>query len=95
MDARNRCIQQANINTSFSYESLKKSDLEARLDDFVAEHSTRFANEPSLTGYFNSRSRTLGSPVKREGQTLTDQIEKGLKVAKRKVSKLSEEITSE
>lgn len=78
-----------------SYEALKKSDLEAALDEFIAEHTTRFANRPDLTGYFNSRSKALGSPVKRERESLKDEAEKTLKGAKRRVTKAIEELTSE
>jgi hypothetical protein len=73
-----------------SYESLKKSDLEAALDEFIAEHSSRFANRSDLAGYFNSRSKALGSPVKKD--SVKDEVEKSLKVAKRKVSKAVEDI---
>lgn len=76
-----------------SYESLKKSDLEAALDEFIAGHSTRLSNRSDLTGYFNSRSKALGSPVKRE--SLKDEAERALKVVKRKASKAAEELTPE
>ncbi|POR34625.1 Cytochrome P450, partial [Tolypocladium paradoxum] len=78
-----------------NYENLKKSELEAALDEFIAEHTTRFANRPDLTGYFNSRSKALGSPVKRERESLKDEADKTLKVAKRRVTKAVEELTSE
>lgn len=76
-----------------NYEGFKKLELEVALDSFLAEHQSRFAANPDLTGYFNSRSKALGSPVKRE--TRKDDEDKGLKVARRRPSKLSEEITPE
>ncbi|KAL3952941.1 hypothetical protein ACCO45_012884 [Purpureocillium lilacinum] len=78
-----------------NYESLKKSDLESALDEFIAEHTTRFSNRPDLQGYFNSRSKALGSPVKKERESLKDEAEKALKVAKRRVTKVAEELTSD
>ncbi|UNI15719.1 hypothetical protein JDV02_002225 [Purpureocillium takamizusanense] len=78
-----------------NYESLKKSDLESALDEFIAEHTTRFSNRPDLQGYFNSRSKALGSPVKKERESFKDEAEKALKVAKRRVTKVAEELTSD
>lgn len=78
-----------------SYESLKKSDLEAALDQFIGDHASRFSSRSDLTGYFNSRSKALGSPVKKEKDTTKDDSEKPLKVAKRRITKLAEEITPE
>ncbi|CAM1501090.1 Fc.00g102520.m01.CDS01 [Cosmosporella sp. VM-42] len=73
------------------YEGLKKTDLESALDEYLAENASRFASNPELTGYFNSRSKALGSPVKRESRS--DE----LKVARRRQTttqtKLSEEVT--
>jgi hypothetical protein len=76
-----------------NYEGFKKSELEAALDEYLAEHSSRFDSRSDLTGYYNSRNKALGSPVKRE--SLRDEAEKGLKVAKRRATKLSEELTLE
>lgn len=70
-----------------SYESLKKSDLETALDDFIAQHSDRLAKRSDLSSYFASRAKALGSPVKKESD-----VEKTLKVAKRRVTKVAEEI---
>lgn len=74
-----------------NYESLKKSDLEAALDEFIAEHSARLQNRSDLTGYFNSRSKALGSPVKKE--SVKEEAEKALKVTKRKASKATDDAT--
>ncbi|KAG6006802.1 hypothetical protein E4U21_006693 [Claviceps maximensis] len=78
-----------------SYESFKKTELEVALDEFIAENSSRFANRPDLTSYFNSRSKALGSPVKKEREPIKDDIERPLKVAKRRVTKAIEELASE
>jgi hypothetical protein len=91
-DALTRDASSTNTRPS-SYESFKKSELEAALDEYLAEHSNRFASRSDLTGYYNSRSKALGSPVKRE--SLKDETERGLKVAKRRATKLAEEIAAE
>ena len=75
-----------------SYETLKKSDLEAALDEYVAEHSSRFANRSDLSGYFNARSKALGSPTKKD---VKEEADKTLKVVKRRATKAAEDITSE
>ena len=74
-----------------SYKDLKKSDLEGALDEFIAEHSSRLANRSDLAGYFNSRSKALGSPVKKERES-KDDSDKPLKVAKRRITKAVEDI---
>ncbi|KAF5026179.1 hypothetical protein F66182_1743 [Fusarium sp. NRRL 66182] len=66
----------------------KKDDLGVALDNYLAENSSRFFAHPELSGYFNSRSKAQGSPVKRELNR-----EDGLKVARRRPSKLIEEET--
>ncbi|KAK0389674.1 hypothetical protein NLU13_3249 [Sarocladium strictum] len=76
-----------------NYESYKKSELEAALDEYLAGNSAKFSSRSSLTGYFNSRSKALGSPVKKELNAAKDEGEKALKVVKRKVSKAIEEAT--
>ncbi|KHN96376.1 uncharacterized protein MAM_05665 [Metarhizium album ARSEF 1941] len=78
-----------------NYESLKKSELEVALDEFIAEHSSRLANRSDLTPYFNSRSKALGSPVKKEKDSSKDESEKPLRVAKRRANKALEELASE
>ncbi|KAK8925447.1 hypothetical protein VCV18_005876 [Metarhizium anisopliae] len=78
-----------------SYEGLKKSELEAALDEFIAENSSRLANRSDLAPYFTSRSKALGSPVKREKDSSKDESDKPLKVTKRRVTKALEELTSE
>ncbi|KAL2213961.1 hypothetical protein CC79DRAFT_1362741 [Sarocladium strictum] len=76
-----------------NYESYKKSELEAALDEYLAENSSKFSSRSSLTGYFNSRSKALGSPVKKELNAAKDEADKALKVVKRKASKAIEEAT--
>ncbi|KAJ6786672.1 hypothetical protein PWT90_08090 [Aphanocladium album] len=78
-----------------NYKDLKKSDLETALDDFIAQHSARFTSNPDLAGYFTSRSKALGSPIKKEKETVKEEVEKGLKVAKRRVTKVADEIAAE
>lgn len=78
-----------------SYESLKKTELEVALDEYIAENSSRFTSRPDLTSYFNSRSKALGSPVKKERESIKDDVEKPIKVAKRRVTKAIEDLASE
>lgn len=56
-----------------NYESLKKGELEATLDAFIAEHAARLAACPDLAGYFASRSRAArgASPVRGAGRRRT------------------------
>ncbi|KAM5382049.1 hypothetical protein ACJZ2D_002651 [Fusarium nematophilum] len=78
----------------YSYKSFKKDDLAAALDTYLTENSSRFLANPELTGYFNSRAKALGSPVKREVNR--DDAERPLKVSRRRTTtKLSEEVTPE
>lgn len=65
-------------------DGLRKSDLEGQLDDFLAEHAGRFSTDSKLSGYYNSRARMAGSPVKKEAPEL--------KVSKRRATKAAEEI---
>ncbi|KAH8911870.1 hypothetical protein BR93DRAFT_932977 [Coniochaeta sp. PMI_546] len=51
-------------------DDLKKVELEQRLDEYLSEHSARFASDAKLAGYFNSRARIAGSPVKKETSEL-------------------------
>jgi hypothetical protein len=78
---------------SDSYESLKKSDLETALDDFIAQHSSRLSSRSDLAGYFKSSSKASASPVKKE--SIKDDVEKSLKVVKRRATKTAEELASE
>ncbi|KAG6017901.1 hypothetical protein E4U43_008394 [Claviceps pusilla] len=78
-----------------NYESLKKTELEVALDEYIAENSSRFTSRPDLTSYFNSRSKALGSPVKKERESIKDDVEKPIKVAKRRVTKAIEDLASE
>ncbi|KAM0740313.1 hypothetical protein ACQRIT_005497 [Beauveria bassiana] len=78
-----------------SYKDLKKSDLEAALDDFISQHASRFSANPDLTGYFTSRSKALTSPIKKEKDSVKDDVEKSLKVVKRRVTKAADEIAAE
>ncbi|KAM0255476.1 hypothetical protein ACHAQJ_005703 [Trichoderma viride] len=76
-----------------SYDGLKKTDLETALDDFIAGNSNRFSSRSDLQGYFNSRSKALGSPVKRESrEPIKEELERGLKSVKRRATKAAEDL---
>jgi hypothetical protein len=73
-----------------SYETLKKTELELALDEYLAENTTQFSSDPKLSNYYSSRARTVGSPVKKDADGPTEK----LKVAKRRATKAAEEIAT-
>lgn len=48
-----------------SYDGLKK-DLELTLDEHLAANSDRYSSDPKLAPYFQSRNRSIGSPIKKD-----------------------------
>jgi hypothetical protein len=68
------------------FDGFKKDDLGVALDSYLTENSSRFLANPDLAGYFNSRSKAQGSPVKKEVIR-----EDGFKVVRRRLSKPVEE----
>lgn len=65
------------------------------MDDYLAANTTRLSGKSDLQGYYNSRSRALGSPLKKEAPSIIkDEAEKGLRSVKKRVSKASDDITS-
>jgi hypothetical protein len=54
------------MSYAHSIDDLKKAELEQRLDEYLSEHSARFTTDAKLAGYFTSRARIAGSPVKKE-----------------------------
>ncbi len=64
---------------------MKKSDLESALDEYLTEHASHLSADSRLTPYFNIRSKTSGSPVKREASASTSEV----KVPKRRQTKPS------
>ncbi|EHK41286.1 uncharacterized protein TrAtP1_004729 [Trichoderma atroviride] len=76
-----------------NYDGLKKSELETALDEFIAGNSSRFNSRSDLSGYFNSRSKAMGSPVKRESkEPIKEELEKGIKTIKRRATKAAEDL---
>ncbi|KAL8288869.1 hypothetical protein RB597_000788 [Gaeumannomyces tritici] len=71
-----------------NYDGLRK-DLEATLDEYLADNSDRFAADPRLSPFYTqpTRTRGLGSPVKREAPDL-------LKITKRRQTKVPEEVVA-
>jgi hypothetical protein len=76
-----------------NFETFKKTDLEVALDDYLEENSSRFSSNPDVSGYFNSRSKAMGSPVKKEAPA-KDEAASALKVVKRRVTKAAEDISN-
>ncbi|KAL8376439.1 hypothetical protein RB595_007501 [Gaeumannomyces hyphopodioides] len=70
-----------------NYDGLRK-DLEATLDEYLADNSDRFATDPRLSPFYTqpTRTRGLGSPVKKEAPEL--------KITKRRQTKVPEEVVA-
>jgi hypothetical protein len=73
----------------FSYDGLRKSDLESALDEHLSEHAARYQSDSRFQDYFKSRARAGGSPVKKELVPVVD-----LKVSRRRTTKAADEITA-
>ncbi|KAI0017454.1 cytochrome P450 [Xylariomycetidae sp. FL0641] len=73
-----------------SYETLKKTELETALDEYLAERTTVFSADPKLANYFASRARVVGSPIKKDYDAPGPAPEK-LKISRRRTAKTSEE----
>ncbi|KAI1820496.1 hypothetical protein F4861DRAFT_58352 [Xylaria intraflava] len=73
-----------------NYDSLKKIELEVALDEYLAKNSDKFRSDPKLASYYASRTRVIGSPVKKD---VDGPVEK-LKSARRRVTKAAEEIVA-
>ncbi|CAK7202559.1 hypothetical protein SEUCBS139899_005283 [Sporothrix eucalyptigena] len=67
--------------------TLKKSDLESALDEYLTENASHLSSDQRLAPYFNIRSKTIGSPVKREASASTSEV----KVPKRRQTKAAAE----
>jgi len=80
-----------------NYESLKKADLETALDEFLTENAARLSSKSELAGYYNSRSKALGSPVKKDSAATAakEDADKAVKTVKRRATKAAEEVASE
>ncbi|UQC85070.1 uncharacterized protein CLUP02_10566 [Colletotrichum lupini] len=68
----------------------KKADLEVTLDEYLAENTIQFSQNPKLAGYYTSRSKAAGSPVKREAP-LTDLVKSTRRRATRAIEELQPE----
>jgi hypothetical protein len=69
-----------------STDGMKKSDLEVALDDFLAENSNQFSNNPATLPYYQARARAIGSPVKKEAPPA-----EAPKTARRRAAKAAEQ----
>lgn len=83
-------VNRADPNARYSYEGQKKADLEVTLDEFLSENADKFADEPKVAPYFNSRARAAGSPTKKDAAKLD--VKEGLKVVKRRATRTAAEI---
>jgi hypothetical protein len=73
-----------------SYESLKKSELELSLDEYLSDNASSLSSDPKLAPYYQSRAKAAGSPVKKE--PVKEEVEKALKVTKRRATKAAEDL---
>ena len=87
-----------------SFESLKKSELELALDEFLTQNSTQFTSDPKVAPFYSSRTRAAGSPIKRElsspvkrdismpiKKDIDSPMEKPLKVPRRRTTRVIED----
>lgn len=87
-----------------SFESLKKSELELALDEFLTQNSAQFASDPKAAPFYSSRTRAAGSPIKRElpspwkrdmslpiKKDIDSPVEKPLKVPRRRTTRVTED----
>ena len=75
------------LRSLISYESFKKSELEVALDEYLTENSSRFSSDPKVAPYYTSRTKSSGSPIKKD---VDAPLEK-LKVPRRRATKVPEE----
>jgi hypothetical protein len=68
---------------------LRKSDLEAALDEYLTENAAQFSNETRLAPFYKR-----SSPVKKESVTSSAlaEIDSRVKSVKRRVTKAAEEL---
>ncbi|PFH55580.1 hypothetical protein XA68_17997 [Ophiocordyceps unilateralis] len=75
------------------FDRLKKTELELALDDFIPRHAASLSARSDLAGYFASRSRALGSPLKRldesDAAAAAANTTRALRVPKRRVVRTS------
>lgn len=87
-----------------SFESLKKSELELALEEYLTQNAPRFTNDPKVAAFYMSRTRTAGSPIKRElpspvkkdismpiKKDIDSPMEKPLKVPRRRTTRVMED----
>ncbi|KAI9668945.1 MAG: hypothetical protein M1817_005168 [Caeruleum heppii] len=80
------------------YESLKKADLEVKLDEFLRANETSLSKRSRFNPFY-TRSGTAGSPVKREAPgtvnavATSDGESKATKARSRRVTKVADEIS--
>ncbi|KAJ2894514.1 hypothetical protein MKZ38_007464 [Zalerion maritima] len=62
----------------------RKGEIEAELEDFLAENAATLSSDPRLSGYYNTRRMGMTSPVKREAPAPAE-----LRIMKRRTTKAS------
>lgn len=73
-------ISSANASWCIRTDGLKKTDLEVALDDHLAENQHHSSN-PKAAPYYQSRSRAIGSPVKKEAPPTESRRRRAAKAA--------------
>ncbi|ORY68770.1 uncharacterized protein BCR38DRAFT_507955 [Pseudomassariella vexata] len=78
-----------------NYEGKRKPELELALDEYISENSTQFSSDPRLAPYFQSRARTVGSPVKQFKDEVAAPVPEGrLRIARRRTTRAIEDIVA-
>lgn len=70
-----------------NYESFKKTELELALDEYLTENSTQFASDPAVAPFYSSRSKTMGSPIKKDSEAPSER----LRIPRRRATKAPED----
>ncbi|KAI9835824.1 MAG: hypothetical protein M1838_005190 [Thelocarpon superellum] len=92
-------VELANDAGLKDFDSLKKSELEAKLDEYLRAHESTLSKQTRFTPFY-SRVGSSGSPVKREsaGPTTSgptsDGESKPVKAVRRRVTKVADEISN-
>ncbi|RFU25289.1 hypothetical protein B7463_g11045, partial [Scytalidium lignicola] len=75
------------------YDGMKKQELEAALDSYLTKNSAQFSSDTRLTPFYKRRADT--SPIKKEpSSTASEIVETKIRPAKRRVTKVAEEIAN-
>lgn len=69
---------------------MKKSELEAALDDYLTKNASTWSSDTRFTPFYKRRHES--SPVKKEAASAISDIENKVKTVRRRVTKAAEEL---